>query len=68
MTKRLPPPAEWAEQYSEAWRALCEGRAAVMPIDRKRKCPRTGQPVKTESNLAFRLDVQPKRKPKGYAP
>lgn len=25
-------PNEWARQYPEAWKALCEGRAAVMPI------------------------------------
>lgn len=28
-----PTPAEWAAQYREAWRAICEGRAAVMPLN-----------------------------------
>jgi len=64
-----PTPAEWAAQYREAWRAICEGRAAVMPIDLRNKDPRTNQPVQTESrNLAFRLDSKPKRKQKGCVP
>lgn len=68
MAQRLTPD-QWAERFSEAWRALCEGRAAVMPLDLRRKDPMTNQPVQTESrNLAFRLDARPKRKTKGYIP
>lgn len=68
MSRHLTPDA-WAKQFSEAWRALCEGRAAVMPIDLRNKDPRTNQPVQTESrNLAFRYDTKPKRKARGCVP
>jgi len=64
-----PTPAEWAAQYREAWRALCEGKAAVMPIDVRNRSPRTNLPVQTTSrNLAFRLDDRPRRKARGYTP
>lgn len=68
MSKHLTPDA-WAAEFSEAWRALCEGRAAVMPIDMRHKDTRTNQPVQTESrNLALRYDAKPKRKARGYTP
>jgi len=67
MSKHLTP-QQWAEQFSEAWRALCEGRAAVMPIDLRRKDPRTNLPDRTEgSKLWLRLD-QKQRKRKGMQP
>lgn len=62
MTRHLTPDA-WAKLFPESARALCEGRAAVMPIDLRHKDPRTNQPVQTDSrNLAFRLDYKRKRK------
>lgn len=62
MTKRLTI-TEWSKLFPEAAKALCEQRAAVMPIDLQHKDPRTNQPVQAESrNLAFRLDCKHKRK------
>jgi len=66
MTKHLTI-SEWGKLFPEAAKALCEKRAAVMPIDLQHKDPRTNQPVQTESrNLVFRLDY--KRKRKGMQP
>lgn len=62
MTKRLTI-IEWSKLFPEAAKALCEKRAAVMPIDLRCKDPRTNLPVQTEShNLVFRLDDKRKRK------
>jgi len=57
---------EWGKLFPEAAKALCENRAAAMPIDVRNRSPRTNLPVQTTSrNLAFRLDDRPKRKAKG---
>jgi len=54
MTKRITP-AQWAKLYPDAWKALCERRAAVMPIEPSAQF--NDKPhLTTSRNLVFRLD------------
>jgi hypothetical protein len=59
MSKK-PTPQQWAKLFPEAWKALCNNRAAVMPIDLKIEFNEKPS-LTTSRNLAFRLDQKPRR-------
>jgi len=57
MSKHLTP-EQWAKLYPAAWRALCEQRAAVMPIDPKVKNYDQRPTQVISRSLVFRLDAK----------
>ncbi len=55
MSKKRTP-EQWAKEFPEAWKALCENKAAVMPIELKTRSYDCRPTQVTSRSLVFRLD------------